>query len=249
VYTQTKSTLAIVLRSVDFRESDRVVTLLTEQFGKLGVIARGVRRSKRRFSGALEPFLLLDIQFRFGRGELAHLEQASVKTAFPGIIKSLTKIDLAGAALDLVRVGTPAQERDSTLFSTVVNLFQLLDTADRAFQELLLAFRVRLLTLLGFTPSFDSCGRCGRRPDENRAAFFDPRSGHLICRACGGAPIYLSASTRKLLICASSPDWHTILSGWTVEERKEANNAVSVFIKHHLDHELRRIDGEGELSR
>ena len=126
MYTQTKSTSAIVLRSVDFRETDRVVTLLTEHFGKLGVIARGARRSKRRFCGALEPFLLLDVQFRFGRGELAHLEQSRVKVAFPGIVKSLTKIDLAGAALDLVRVGTAAEERDSTLFFTVVTLFQLL---------------------------------------------------------------------------------------------------------------------------
>ncbi len=249
MYTQTKSTLAIVLRSVDFSESDRVVTLLTEQYGRLGVIARGARRSKRRFSGALEPFQLLDIQFRFGRGELAHLTQARVKTAFPGILKNLIKIDFAAAALDLVRVGTPARERDSTLFSTVVTLFQLLDTADSAFPELLLAFRVRLITLFGFSPSFDSCGHCGRRPQEDRAALFDPRSGHLTCRACGGAPIYLSASTRKLLICASGPDWHTISSGWTVEERKEANKAVSAFVKHHLDHELRSVDCEGELSR
>lgn len=249
MYTQTKSTLAIVLRSVDFRESDRVVTLLTEQYGRLGVVARGARRSKRRFSGALEPFLLLDIQFRLGRGELAHLEQARVKTAFPGIIKSLKKIDVAGAALDLVRVGTPPRERDSTLFSTVVTLFQLLDSAEGSFHELLLAFRVRLITLFGFSPCFDSCGLCGKRPEENRASLFDPRSGHLICRGCGGAPVYLSASTRRLLICASGPDWHTIGSSWTIEERIEANNAVSAFVKHHLDHQLRRIDVEGELSR
>lgn len=241
MYTQTKSTLAIVLRSVDYRESDRIITLLTEQYGKIGVIARGARRSKRRFSGALEAFLLLDVQFKFGRGELAHLEQARVITAFPRILQSLPKIDLAGAALDLVRVGMPTRERDLTLFSTVVTLFRLLDTADSASEELLLAFRVRLITLLGFSPCFDACGHCGRRPDNNRAAFFDPRSGHLICRACGGAPIYLSASTRKRLICASGPDWHTISSGWTVEERKEANDAVSAFVKYHLDHELIEI--------
>lgn len=247
MHTQTKFTSAIVLRSIDFRESDRVVTFLTEHYGKIGVIARGARRSKRRFAGALEPFLVLDIQFRFGRGELAHLDQARVITAFPRILQSLPKIDLAGAALDLVRVGTPALEQDLTLFSTVVTLFRLLDAADDASEELLLAFRVRLITLLGFSPLFNSCGRCGRQPRDNRAALFDPRSGHLICRACGGAPIYLSASTRKRLICASGPDWHTLLPGWSVEEREEANNAVSAFIKFHLDHELRRIveDGNG----
>jgi DNA repair protein RecO (recombination protein O) len=239
MHAPSESTRAFVIRTVDYHESDRIVTLLTERFGKIGVIAKGGRRSQKRFLGALEPFLVIEVQVRSGRGELGWLEQARVVNAFPRILKDLSKIEIAGAAIELVRLGTPVRQPDLSLFSTVVALFQILDEKDNGLQEILLCFQVRLMTLLGFAPCFDSCGHCGKHPGENRAAFFDPRLGHLVCKACGGARIYLSAATRQRLIYALSPNWHRMISDWTEQQRREAKDAVTSFIEYHLEHRLK----------
>lgn len=246
---QTNSTLALVLRSLDYGESDRIVTLLTEKFGKIGVIARGARRSRKRFLGTLEPFLLLEIEVRFGRGELAGLEQARVLRAFPRILTDLTKIEAAGRALKLVMVGTPLAQRDSRLFSTVVMLLQRLEEAQDGVEELALSSQVRVITLLGFAPCFDACGHCGKRPQGNRSAFFDPRSGHLVCQSCGGASVYLSGAARRRLIRASGPEWHELKTPWSPEQQKEATTAVTLFIKHHIDHGFCNGGLDAELSR
>jgi DNA repair protein RecO (recombination protein O) len=235
----TESTRALVIRTVDYNESDRIVTLLTERFGRISAIAKGGRRSQKRFVGALEPFLVLEVDVRSGKGELGWLEQARVVNAFPRILKDLSKIEIAGAAIELVRLGTPIRQPDLTLFSTVIALFQMLDEKDNGQQELLVCFQVRLMALLGFAPCFDSCGHCGKRPAENRAAFFEPRLGHLVCKACGGARVYLSAMTRQRLIYALSPDWHTMISDWTEQQRLEAKEAVTAFIEYHLEHRLK----------
>src|SRR5512142_1063854 len=95
---------AIVLRTVDYGESARVVTLLSRERGKVSAFARGARASRRRFGGALEPFTLLAAEVR-GRSssDLLGLESTAVVRGFGGIRGDLARIACAAYAAELAR--------------------------------------------------------------------------------------------------------------------------------------------------
>src|SRR5512147_1565246 len=108
---------AVVLRTVDYGESDRVVTLLTRERGKVSAFARGARASRRRFGGALEPFTLLVAEARARSGsDLLGLESVSVERGFGGIRTDLARIACAGYAAELCRELVRDHEPHDELF-------------------------------------------------------------------------------------------------------------------------------------
>jgi hypothetical protein len=102
---------AVVLGVMDYREADRIVTLFTLEHGKIKGVARGAKRSIRRFGGALEPFARLAVQLAL-TGGLARIDGAHVATIHPRIREDLLKIGYAGYACEaadlLLRAGRSA---------------------------------------------------------------------------------------------------------------------------------------------
>src|SRR5207245_10820269 len=110
---------AIALRTVDYGESDRVVTLLTREQGKLSAFARGARASKRRFAGALEPFQRLRIRYRDRRGDLISLAGAEIDRARPAILADFDAISRASYLTELAIEATRGRDPVAPLFALV----------------------------------------------------------------------------------------------------------------------------------
>jgi DNA repair protein RecO (recombination protein O) len=231
---------ALVLRAVDYRDADRIVTLLTERFGKVAVLARSARKSKKRFGGSLEPYALIEADVRLGRGEVGSIGQARVKRSFPGILADLTRIAVAGAALELVREALPVHQPEPEILESTVVFLERLEKCEETKEELLLAFETRVLSTLGFAPNLDTCARCGRRAEEGRAALFDPIVGSIVCRSCGGAKIHLCGTTRARLGAASRRAWFEAADApWEDVVRAEARRAVLGLAEHSLGKPLK----------
>jgi DNA repair protein RecO (recombination protein O) len=226
----------LLLRAVDYAEADRIVTLFTKELGKVSLIAYGARKSRRRFQGALEPFSLLKAEIKLGRRELGQLVQAQISRAFPHIIENLKSIQIAGAALDLIRTATPTRDPSEDLFGAAVDMLELLDKNAQLAEQAFLCFQVHVMKLTGFAPCFDLCGKCRNRARDTQPGHFDPAAGFMVCRVCGQAPVYLSAATRRRLMSALGPNWHGDMSGWTSEQLQEARTAMSLFIAHRFAH-------------
>lgn len=239
---------AILLRAVDYRDADRIVTLLTRELGKVAVMARGARSSRRRFGGALEPYALLRAEVGLGRGEVGRLGQAQVQRAFPRIIVDLPRITLAGAALELVREVAPQREPDERLFDATVELLDLLDAADRGREEILLAFQVRVMSIAGFTPGVDLCARCGKRAPAGKAARFDPALGAIVCVACGGGPLALSGSSRERIRSCVPRDWMDAAVDWELRELSEIRQALGDLVAAHIGRRLHGPDLVAQVS-
>lgn len=233
---------ALVLRAVDYRDADRIVTLLTRELGKVSALARGARRSKRRFGGSLEPCCLLSVELGETRSDLHRLAQASVKQAFAGILTDLRRITVAGACLEVARELVPMSEPDERVFDVVVELFTALDAGGG--DELLWAFTLRLLALLGFTPGLDVCALTGERAPEGQAALFSPREGSIVSRAAGGGPVYLTGATRSRLVAALGNTWASP-EPWSERHQREARQLLEGFIEHQLG---RRSSAFGALA-
>ncbi len=225
---------ALVLRVVDFAESDRVVTLLTPSNGKLGVMARGARKSRRRFAGALQVGQVLSVRIKPGRGSLGTLAEALVVRSFPGLAADLTRVACLGAALELVRELLPEGEADPWVFEETCRFLELLSLPARLPEEVLLSFHGRLLALVGFAPQVDTCGRSGRRAPFERSVFFDPRLGSMVSRDEGGGPIVLSPFARSVLRASTGEDWEGASSGWDPRDLATIHRALVDHTEHRL---------------
>jgi DNA repair protein RecO (recombination protein O) len=239
VTAASSQTEALLLRSVDYGDADRILTLLTSGFGKASFIARGARRSKKRFAGALEPLCLLGVELRQG-AQLGTLLSAQVTRSFPRVLADLDAMRCGFAALELLRELSAEHEPDPAVFATALELLAALDARETLPERLLLCFEVRLLGLLGFAPRLDACGACGKRPAEGQAGHFDPLHGHLVCRGCGGATHRLGGVARAQLVRAAGPAWAPAAApDWKPSELAEAREALRTFIEHRLGHALR----------
>jgi len=223
----------VLLRSVDFGEADRVVTLLTERFGRIAVMARGARKSQRRFGASLEPFAVIEAAVALGSGEVSRLAEARVIRAFPRLLGNLEAMREAGRALELVRRVAPQREGEPRLVACAEQLFEELDGAVASGGSIRGAFArcgLRALAVVGLAPRLDVCVGCGRSPEPGQAALFDAGRGSIVCRSCGGGSLRLSGRARAWMIAASgdatSPPGEIVDAG-------DVEAAIDAFVARH----------------
>jgi DNA repair protein RecO (recombination protein O) len=187
------ATRAIVLRVVDFGESDRVVHLLSPDLGRTAAIAKGARRSRKRFPGTLDLFNLLRVQIerRPGAAPLARLEQAVLVEAFAGLRSASTRFALASYLIELLDrlapEGGPAADL-AALFGFAERALRAIETR-RPDRRLRVLLELRALEALGLRPELERCVRCGRTVGDPPAgaglAGFHVAEGGPLCGACG----------------------------------------------------------------
>jgi len=195
-------TRALLLRRVEHGESDLIVWLFTEELGRLSALARGARRSQRRFGGMLEPFqtLVVELDEPAGGGELFTLREATLDVSRIGLTASLDAMDAAGRALSWVRTAAPPRTPEPAVWTALQVLLDRLDASPRVNPRLVLAEQgLVLLSAFGWGLDLERCVRCGRPCEPHRAALIDPIRGGLVCRACGGAKTRLSGPLRARL--------------------------------------------------
>lgn len=229
------ATVGVLLRSVDYGDADRIVTLLTDRDGKVTAIARGARKSRKRFAGALEPFGLVEVEVALGNGEVGRLVSARLLRGYPRLLGSLERIQIAGSVLELVRELVPPRQPDPRFVPVLAALFERLDEEGEVGDEVRIAFELRFLALAGLSPRFDACGRCGKDAGD-RAALFDPALGAVVCRACGGGPLFVSGTTRMRMIACQREGWVDASRGFGARECREADEVLTSFLRHQIGH-------------
>jgi DNA repair protein RecO (recombination protein O) len=237
---------ALVLRAVDFGESDLVVHLLLPGSGRLAVIAKGARRSTRRFPGVLDLFNHLRVEVeRSRRGALARLEHARLVDAFVGLRADARRFALGCFLLELLDRLAPegAAPRDAArLFAFAIDALAALEGArpDRRTHALL---ELRALAALGLRPELRRCVRCGREIEGARAIPFHVPEGGPVCAACtragdAGVPVHLG-TLRALEHGASLPLDRIDRLALSPAALDEALRLLDRFQRFHVGVELR----------
>ncbi|AUX21065.1 DNA repair protein RecO [Sorangium cellulosum] len=205
--TERLRTEALLVRRVPLGEADLVVGLFTERRGLLSGVARGGRRSAKRFP-ALEPMHLLRVTLELRPGaELAQLTEAAIERPRLRLAADLARLDAAGRALRWVREIAPAQTAEPAAWHELNRLLDRLDDLPSASPQALLAEAgLRLLVAFGWGLELSQCVRCGRACDAAQAACVDPARGGLVCRACGGGPLVLRPEPRARLLAVMLGD-------------------------------------------
>lgn len=178
------------------------------------------------------------MQLASGRGQLGTLQSAQVVRAFPGILGSLERMGAAARGFELLRALVHEGEADPALFATTLTFLTVLERGEADPRALSLVFWLRALTLAGFAPGLGACGVCGKSPRPGQASMFDPRSGRIVCRACGGASERLSGAARDALQLALGADWYDAAGQLPGVELPTLERAVRTFAEARIERAL-----------
>jgi len=240
------TTQAIVLHTTDYAESDRIVSLYSRDFGRLRGIAKGAKKSLRRFGSSLEPFTLNEVSFsdRETHG-LVRLERCLIIRAYPGIASEVKRLVLGSYLLELAETLTPEKEHHPEIFDLLAFFIELL-TAREFREELLRFFELKLFGYLGYQPQFHNCMLCRQAFDLELAYGFSVRRGGIICPRCAGqAPelLKLSNGTIRLLQQAQALEFARLQRLYFSEvARVESRRIFSRFLEYHIGHRPRSLD-------
>lgn len=203
---------ALLLGRVAYGDADLVVTLLTESVGRVSALARGARRSTKRFGGSLEPMHTLRVAFDDRpHGELATLREAVLDEPRGRLTADLESLEAAGKALSWVRRAAPPRTPEPAAWNALVEFLDRLDRDPGKQQERLVEFGLHLLDAFGWGLELSQCVRCGKPCPPERTALVSPERGGLVCRSCGGGPLRLPSSVREALQCAAAGQGDSLL--------------------------------------
>ena len=147
---------AIVLRSIDYGETSRIVTLFTQERGKMGAMAKGARASRSRFGSTLEPLAHINVVLYCKPGrELQLVSEASHVYTHDVLRKSLERIEIGLRMLELTSSLLQNDEAHPEVFSLLASSLSALEMAPARTGNIWPFYQIRLATHLGFGPSFD----------------------------------------------------------------------------------------------
>lgn len=200
------TTEALVLHAFDYRETSRIVRMITRELGIVSVIARGARRPRNKFGAALDLFASGEAELVTAMGRDLHALNAFDATrSRPGLAQSLDRFAAAAALSELLLRFAPEQE-DPGLLDAVTDALDALEAAPPGqAAPVALGGAWTLVAELGFAPSLDACATCHASIDPAASAAFHHRAGGVLCASCARQ----AAATRTL-----PPEARSTLRGW-----------------------------------
>jgi DNA repair protein RecO (recombination protein O) len=225
----------IVLKTIKLGEADRIVTLYTRYNGKVRAVAKGIRKTKSRFGGRLEPFTRVQLMIYRGR-DLDTITSADILTSFHEVRDDYGRLTAASALVELVEKITPDRERAVSTYALLLAGLQAL--AENRGVSVLPAFLVKLLSISGFHPQLSACAGCG---SEGELVGFSPGIGGAVCSDCWDEDpdaFRLSGERIALLARLLSADFGAAAEG---PEVIEITNALRRYAEYHLERPIRSL--------
>ncbi len=230
-------TEAIVLRSLRYGEADRILHLYTPHRGRVGAIAKGVRRAKSRFGGRLEPFFRVQLVLYEGRSDLLTVTSAETVAPHARLRTDGPALDAAARACDAVSRLFDTPEPNPAVFNLLANELALLDgepaQADDAGR---LAFRLKLLLAAGLAPHLAGCAVCGER---EHVSGFSGAAGGIVCAACEGGAFPLDEAAHAFMVEALGRPLAEAPRGTPPRALRQAERAILETVEHHAHLRLR----------
>jgi DNA repair protein RecO (recombination protein O) len=236
----------IVLRTHKLGEADRIVTVLGRKSGRIRAVAKGVRRTKSRFGGRLEPFTHVDLLLYTGRSLDVITQADTVRPYGERLVGDYPRYTAGTAMLETAEKLTPVEKEPSVRqFLLLVGGLRTLGAAEHEPRLVLDAFLLRSLAVAGYAPALTECAVCGTTATEARASgglrAFGLAAGGLTCQECrapGSATP--SVATLALMEALLRGDW-AAADASERRHRVECSGLTAAYLQWHLEHSIRSL--------
>lgn len=245
--SRTYKTEAVVLRSLRLGEADRILHLYTLDRGRIGAVAKGLRRTKSRFGARLEPLSHVELMLHQGSGELHTVTGVDLIRPHSAAREDPYRLGVGLVGLEAMLRLFTEQEANPRAFDAITRFLDLLDEAPSlgaarvALDPLALAFQLKLLWLSGYLPHLGSCAECGA---EEPAGGFSPKAGGAVCRDCARTGGALALSPEGIggidaLLRRPLAEAHAV--ALSERARRDALTAVTSLYEYHGGFRLRTL--------
>ncbi len=247
--TAYQVTKGLVLRVTDTKETDKILTVLTPDMGKISVIAKGARRKGSRVAAATQLLVYSDMTLYESRNWYM-LNEAATISLFNGVRQDVELLALGSYFAELTEAVTEEQMPSGEILSLACNALYALGELKNDPETVKTAFEWRLLSLAGFEPMLDGCDHCGAEPNE---AMLDVVNGVLRCRGCSGGQHSLHmplcgaslAALRYIVTCEPKKLYSFSLGQEALERLSHAGEA---FLSAQLERGFRTLDFYKQLT-
>lgn len=244
---RTYKTEAVVLRSLRLGEADRILHLYTLDRGRIGAVAKGVRRTKSRFGARLEPLSHVELLLHQGGGELHTITGVELIRPHRAAREDPYRLGAGLIGAEAMLRLYSEQEANERAFGALTRFLDLLDDAPSlaparpALDLLALSFQLKLLWLSGYLPHLGSCAECGA---EHAEGGFSPRAGGAVCVACARATGALALSPEGLAgieALLRRPLAEAGEAGLSERAKRDALAAITSLYEYHGGFRLRTL--------
>jgi DNA repair protein RecO (recombination protein O) len=229
-------TEAVVLRSMRYGEADRILHVYTPHRGRVSAIAKGVRKTRSRFGGRLEPFFHLRLVLHEGRSDLLTVTSAETVAGHPRLREHAAALDTAARACDAVSRLFEHGDPYPQVFHLLCNELGLIDADPaQATHANQLAFRLKLLVAAGLAPQLAACASCGER---EHLVGFSGAAGGVVCGACEAGSFGIDEEAHTFLTGALA---RPLADAPVASPRalRQAERAIGETVEHHAHVRLR----------
>ena len=235
----------MVLRSFRLGEADRVLHVYTADRGRVGAVAKGVRRTKSRFGARLEPLSHVELMLHQGSGELQTVTGADLRASHHEAREDPYRLAVGLMGAEAMLKLFTEQEANERAFMALTRFLDRLDVirsagSRPAVDPLVLSFQLKLLWLSGYMPHVDSCVECGV---ADGLIGYLPSAGGAVCRDCGDGAISLSPDGLhgiRTLVATPLADAHD--ANLSDRGAREALALVTASYEHHGGFRLRTLN-------
>ena len=232
-------TEAIVLRTIKFKESSKIVTFYTKELGRVGAIVKGARRPKSKIGAALEPMSHVQIVLYIKEGrEVQTVGQCDLLHSYHHFASDLEKLSVGLSIIELVYNIAHEQEQNVPLFDLMNQTFCSLHSSSHN-TLILFYFEMKLAELLGFSPVFSCCGNCKKainfQQQSNKWYFYNLLKGSPLCDDCSIAPHGLYKISATALMTLQQIHLKKSIEhdhGFTIDRNTE--NEIEEFMMKYL---------------
>jgi DNA repair protein RecO (recombination protein O) len=225
----TYKTLGIIIKRTNLGEADRIITLFSENSGKLKAIAKGIRKIKSRLSGNVELFCLTNFTIAEGRN-LDIITGAQIEKCYFNIRNDLKLTQRAYYFAELIDKLTEINDPHPEIFSILDKVLENLNNID---SDLLIPyFEWNIVTEIGYFPELQNCLNCGRKISENEKIYFNVSRGGIVCKNCEKSDMIITSDTIKLLRLFLK---HNILSLQKIKLDLKTKNEIKKITRIYLN--------------
>lgn len=241
---RSTKTQAVVLRSLRLGEADRVLHLYTLDLGRVGAVAKGVRKTKSRFGARLEPLSHVELLLHRGSGELGTVTGVDLVRSHRAAREQPYRLDVALIGVEAMLRLFPEQEANPRAFEAITRFLDAADVLEPgagrpALDPLALAFQLKLLWLAGYRPHLESCAECGGEPP---LVGYLPAAGGAVCRACAAGAVGVSpGGFRAIDALLHRPLGEAAEAGAGERDARETLQVITAAYEFHGGFRLRTL--------